>query len=163
MLIVVFGLPGSGKSYFASRLAARLGAAYLSSDALRRELAHKPGYSSAEKARVYEQLLAEASTYLRAERSVVLDATFHRAARRQAVTELATATGAELRWIEIVAPEPTLRERLAKARPDSDADYAVYEKLKQEFEPLAEPHLRLTSTDHNLADMLDKGLKHIET
>ena len=163
MLIVVYGLPGSGKSYFASRLAKYFGATYLSSDALRRELVSEPGYSREEKKRVYEDLLARASAALRGGNTVVLDATFHTAARRQKVMQLAGESGAALHWIEVFAAEPVLRVRLAMDRPDSDADYAVHEKIKQEFEPMNEQHLRLESTQSNLAEMLDKALGYLGT
>jgi len=35
MIIIVFGLPGSGKSYFASKLAERINARYINSDVIR--------------------------------------------------------------------------------------------------------------------------------
>lgn len=161
MLIVVCGLPGSGKSYFASHLAQRLGAAYLSSDALRGELIREPRYSRAEKERVYKALMAKASDNLRAGKTVVLDATFHAAARRQKVTQFAAESGHAPHWIEVFAAEPILRARLAKERSDSDADYAVHEKIKQEFDPLTEHHLRLESTQSNLAEMLEKALRYV--
>lgn len=161
MLVVVYGLPGSGKSYFASRLAERLEATCLSSDALRKELVDEPRYSAEEKERVYENLFAKASAALHGGGSVVLDATFHTAARRQRVIQLADESGAALHWIEVFAAEPVLRARLAMDRPDSDADYVVHEKIKREFEPVTEPHLRLESTQSNLAQMLDGALGYL--
>ena len=38
MVVIVFGLPGSGKSYFASRLAGIISADYINSDRVRREI-----------------------------------------------------------------------------------------------------------------------------
>lgn len=163
MLIGVCGLPGSGKSYFASRLAKQLEATYLSSDALRKELVSEPRYSYNEKERVYENLLAQASTHLRDGGTVVLDATFHTAARRHRVTQLGAESGATLRWIEVFATKPVLRTRLAADRPDSDADYAVYEKIRQESEPMTEEHIGLESTQSNLTEMLDQALGYLRT
>lgn len=161
MLIIVSGLPGSGKSYFASRLARHLGATYLSSDALRKDLINEPLYSLEEKERVYVNLMTKASEALRAGRSVVLDATFHTTARRQNVAQLGAESGVSPHWIEVFAAEPIIRARLAKKRPDSDADTAVYEKIMRESEPLSEDHLRLESTQSNLADMIEKALRYL--
>lgn len=161
MLVAVFGLPGSGKSYFASRLADRIGAAYLGSDALRRKLVQDPGYAPEEKERVYADLIARASSGLRAGRTVVLDATFHTAARRRKVARLATASGVPVRWIEVFAADPVVRRRLAGERQDSDADYAVHEKIRREFEPMQEPHLRIESTQANVAQMLERALAYV--
>jgi predicted kinase len=161
MLVVVYGLPGSGKRYFASRLAKRLGATCLSSDALRKKLIEEPRYSREEKARVYARLLVQADENLRTGQTVVLDATFHTASRRRQVTQLVAGRDVALRWIEVFAAEPILRARLARDRPDSDADYAVYEKLKRGFEPMTGEHLRLESTQTNLAEMLECALEYL--
>jgi predicted kinase len=45
MTVIVFGLPGSGKSYFATRLAELLNASYISSDQLRMQLYAKRTYT----------------------------------------------------------------------------------------------------------------------
>jgi predicted kinase len=161
MLVVVFGLPGSGKSYFASRLAKRLGAVYLGSDAMRRGVVGKPHYSPDEKQRVYDAVAARASEDLRDGRSVVLDATFHTAVRRRRIAELAAGADTQLRWIEVHAADPVIRERLARKRPDSDADYAVHEAIRREFEPMSGDHLRLESTQHNLDVMLEQALEYL--
>jgi predicted kinase len=78
MLIIVTGLPGTGKSTVAAALARELGADALSTDRIRREAARPPGFSKAEKGSVYERMFARAERRLRAGRSVVLDATFYR-------------------------------------------------------------------------------------
>ena len=38
MIVIVFGLPGSGKSYFASHLASMINADYINSDKVRRTM-----------------------------------------------------------------------------------------------------------------------------
>ena len=57
MVILVLGLPGSGKSYFAGRLAQKINAEYLNSDQIRKEMFQGRTYSDSEKAKVYEALL----------------------------------------------------------------------------------------------------------
>lgn len=161
MLIIVFGLPGSGKSYFARHLAQKTGAIYLSSDALRRKLFQHPSYSPEEKEMVYEELLNRANKGLIQKENVVIDATFHQSARRQKVEELAAKMKVKTHWIKVYADEETLKNRLSQPRPDSDADWMIYQKIKAAFEPLEAEHIELQSTDNNLEEMLDKALKYL--
>jgi hypothetical protein len=151
-LIVVGGLPGSGKSTVAGALAERIGADCLSSDVLRKELAGaEPGarlpaavgagiYSAAMSALTYRELLVQAERQLRSGRSVVLDATFGRAAARRAAAALARAVGGMFVAAECRCPARLARERLAaRARPGyagpSDAGWEVYRSLRRTFEP----------------------------
>ena len=151
-LILVGGLPASGKSTIAHALAERIGAEWLSSDVLRKELAGaEPGarlpaavgagiYSAALSALTYRELLAQAERQLRAGRSVVLDATFGRAADRRPAASLARAVGGVFVAAECRCPPRIARERLAaRARPGyagpSDAGWEVYRSMRRTFEP----------------------------
>lgn len=161
MLIAVFGLPGSGKSYFASHLAEHIDAVYLSSDKLRKEMLTDIRYSPEEKEKVYQKLLEKAEEYLRQKQAVVIDATFHQATRRKELTALAARVLLPLFWIEVFADEKLIQERVSGKRKNSDADFAVYRKIKAAFEPFKEKHLRLESTNHNLQEMLEKALEYL--
>ena len=55
MIVIVMGLPGSGKSYFASRLAAAIHATYISSDKVRKILIARRTYLEKEKELVLKQ------------------------------------------------------------------------------------------------------------
>ena len=57
MIVIVFGLPGSGKSYFASRFAKVINAGYINSDMIRKEIFEKREYSDQEKKAVYDKCL----------------------------------------------------------------------------------------------------------
>ena len=48
VMVVVSGLPGSGKSYFSRRVASRVPLLVLESDALRRVLFPEPSYTASE-------------------------------------------------------------------------------------------------------------------
>ena len=78
MVILVLGLPGSGKSYFAERLAQKIRAEYFNSDQIRKEMFADRTYSDLEKARVYEALLKKMQEAIDKEKDVVLDATFYK-------------------------------------------------------------------------------------
>src|SRR5690606_38715389 len=83
MIIIVLGLPGSGKSYFAERLAKMLHADYTNSDRVRKELFPKRTYSDQEKAVVYDAMRKKMEESIALERNVILDATFHKKSTRE--------------------------------------------------------------------------------
>ena len=157
-IIVVFGLPGSGKSYFASRLAKALGADYVSSDRLRREMFPKRIYSEKEKFEVYQAMLQKMEKAIGQAKPLVLDATFYKNAIRHLFMEKAKD---QLVFIEVKADQKIIIERLKKSRPFSEADHEVYKSIRQAWEPLKRPHLILQSTNDNIDAMLQKALHYL--
>src|SRR5664279_5603890 len=83
MVVIVFGLPGSGKSYFASGLARIVRADYINSDRVRKEILAQRTYSKQEKETVYNKMLATMKEDQEQNRNVVLDATFHKKETRE--------------------------------------------------------------------------------
>lgn len=112
VLIVVGGLPISGKSHFARTLAARLGAAHVASDAVRVALSDgRPNYSGAESGLTHGTVRTLASTLLAEGCLVISDATNMR--RRDRARSL-SAPGASRRllvWCEV--DEATANARFA--------------------------------------------------
>lgn len=162
MIVLVLGLPASGKSYFATRLAKKLGAKYLGSDRLRKQLLQEPRYTTEEKERIYAEMQRQTSLALSQKEDVVLDATFYKEELRSLFAALARNEGTELIYIEVRTTEAIARQRLNRPRKDSDADYEVYKKVKEEFEPLRQEHLVLQSTEDNIDEMLEKAMKYIK-
>jgi predicted kinase len=158
-LILICGLPGSGKSYFAQHLSEKLHASYLNSDLLRKELfPNHRTYSEKEKQNVYDALLSSTETNLIHHTSVVLDATFYKNNLRLPFYKLAKQLNCSCTTIHINADETLIKERTSKIRQDSEADYSVYLKLKDHFEPISAPHLTLQSTDSNIDSLLSTAL-----
>jgi len=140
------GLPASGKSCVAEALAtsSRGGWPVLSSDRIRKELAgvapteRLPDrcYDDAFSRRTYDELRRRAS-----ERKgvVILDANFRTREERRLTFSAAKEAGARLVILQIETSETVVLQRLAARADDpaavSDADRAVYEKLKSALEP----------------------------
>lgn len=160
MIIMVFGLPGSGKSFFAAHFANMIQADYVNSDRLRKQLFAKRSYSDSEKAAVYDEMLSRMRKACREEKNMVLDATFHKAKTRDQFLYDESHAG-NIYCIEVVAEESLIRERLKKIRPDSEADYTVYRLIRDQWEPMERPHLVLPSTNDNLDKMLQKALEYL--
>ncbi len=163
MVIIVFGLPGSGKSYFASRLAMHLEAEYVNSDELRMHMLQERNYSEAEKRLVYDAMLSRMTDALTARKPIVLDATFYKKSIRRRFEQRAAEHHQSIIYIEVTAPEDIIQDRLLSPRAYSEADYDVYLKLKKFAEPLTRDHLVLVSTNNNIVSMVHEALHYIET
>lgn len=163
MLILISGLPGSGKTTLARAYAARYGALHLNSDLLRRELGLMGQYRPEDKKKVYDTLLERTREALLEGREVVVDSTFYKEVIREPFRRLAAECAAQLHWVEVRAQEPAIRERLKTPRADSEADFAVFEKIKNEYEPLEEPHLILWSDKEPLEQMAASMRQYVNT
>jgi len=161
MIILVAGLPGSGKSYFASRLAAHLGAVYISSDKVRNSLGGLGKYDLQDKRSVYRGMANLTEVRLTNGEKVVLDATFYLKNIRSIFYMLADKHSSEIYFIYIKASEDLIKKRVSQERPDSEADFKVYSKIKEEFEAIDIPYLILESTDSNITEMIQQAKKYI--
>lgn len=159
MLVLVCGLPGTGKSTVAERVAELLSARLLRTDVVRKELFPEPTYAAEESAAVYDELFGRARETLAGGDHVVLDATFRRRELRERAAELADDTGVEFRLVRVDCAEPVVRERIRKRQTEeddeSDADFAIYTQLKAEFEPIrGDDHLVIDNSGA-LSETLD--------
>jgi uncharacterized protein len=148
-LVVVIGLSGTGKSIVAAALHARTGFVHINSDTTRKLLAGlaltaRPGaalYTAERSAATYDAMYAAASAELAAGRGTIVDATFQRRAHRDAARNVARRSGVPILFVECVTPEAEVRRRLterARAGTDaSDADWAVYEQQRGNYEPFS--------------------------
>jgi predicted kinase len=143
-LIILFsGLPGVGKTRLANELAPLINAVVLSTDKLRKELISNPEYTHEEKELIYNIMLLVAR-YLHNEGRIncILDATFNtEKSREDARKKLAGVSLEEIYIVECVCPEEVAISRLKARKGDySDADIAVYRKMKQLYEPVRDKH-----------------------
>lgn len=118
-------------------------------------------YSEEEKLAVYDEMLVIVKEFLAANDNVVLDATFYKdEIRSKFLYEL--KGDAEVLFIEIRASESIIKERLKGKRPDSEANFATYEKIKKQWEPMLDEHLILQSTNDNISSMMLLGMKYYQ-
>lgn len=161
MIIIVCGLPGSGKSFFANNLAAKLHAPHISSDQTRKEMSALGQYTFTDKMTVYQAMAKIADQNLADGKSVVVDATFHHHTMREIFTELGKHRQISVFFILIQASEVITKKRLSNVRPDSEADYPVYLQIKNQFEKLDMPYLKLQSENDNIDSMLNQAIEYL--
>ena len=162
-LVMVMGLPGSGKSYFAKGLAKEIDAVYLGSDELRKEMGLLGNYQLDNKLSVYGEMFNRAKEIHKSGESLVLDGTFYLQQVRDLFIFLAKSLSWNLSIIHIKADESLISKRLSKPREDSEADMEVYLKIKSEFEPIREAHLLIQSTDDSLQESVEKAVNYIRS
>lgn len=150
MLVILCGLPGSGKSTVGALIAARIGAVILRTDEIRRELFPTRTYSSEESIAVYEAMMARAKTHLQAGTNVILDATYIAAAHRSVPLALARDLDVDSQIVHVTSTPELTKERLAARSDDpSEADYGIYLRLRDQFEEITEAHIRV----ENMGDL----------
>jgi aminoglycoside phosphotransferase family enzyme/predicted kinase len=151
-LLLVGGLPGTGKSTLALGLSQQAGFQVIRSDVVRKELA---GIRSDEKTppylretiytpewteRTYSECLRRAERLLWEGKRVAVDATFHTDAQRRPFLETAFHWGVPAGMLVCQADPELLRQRLASRKHDvSDADWSVHLQLAEEWEEPATP------------------------
>jgi predicted kinase len=153
MMIIITGLPGTGKTTLAQALVGELKAVHLNTDMVREAMGRRGQYDPETKQAVYKELLRRVEQELREGRSVIIDGTFYLRRLREPFIRLARRLKADIRWIELRAEESTIRDRVGKPRSDSEADFKVYQQIRSVYEPLNRAHLVLWSDQLTVAEM----------
>lgn len=150
-LVLIGGLPGSGKSTIASALAHTRSAALLRTDEIRKDLLGIPAtdhrddeygagaYDTTVTDATYDEMLRRANHHLAIGTSVVLDASWSDAKLRRRAAAVAGSADAGFVELRCDAPAPLCRERLLTRRREgddiSDARPEIHDAMAQRFDP----------------------------
>lgn len=172
MIVVMAGLPGTGKSTIAGQLAATLPAAVLDKDRVREALfpAGLIEYSTRQDDFCMEIMLETAAYLLRntSVQHIIIDGrTFSREYQVVRVKEFAEQLGVSLEIIECVCSDDTARRRLgadaaAGKHLARNRDLDLYQAIKARFQPIPEPKL-VIHTDQDLSTCVAQCLAYLRS
>lgn len=163
MIIIVIGLPGTGKTTFSRGLAEFLGALHLNTDIIRDQLCLRGQYDQKTKNLIYGCMRDRAAEALKKGQTVVLDGTFYKQKIRNDFIAFAKKQTSTIKWIELKATEMAVKERVEQKRQYSEADYTVYLKVKAAFEPMEQDCLELwNDKDTPMSELLEKALAYLK-
>lgn len=154
-IFIFCGLPATGKTSIALVMSQKIDIPYLSTDFLRDAMGLKGKYDIRSKKTVYDRLMAECKTILESRNSAILEGTFHKKESRTPFTKLAEEMDSRILWIEIVAEENVIKERMKKKRKYSEADFEVYKMMKKSMDPYPAGRIIINSDKYSLEKTIE--------
>lgn len=148
ILVLLYGMPGSGKTFFARQLSEQLQVAHLQADRIRSELFQKPSYSKEENTVIASLMAYMTGEFLHNGVSVIYDVNSARMAHRRVLRNLANKYKAETIqvWLQI-DPDTAFNRAIKRDRRTADDHYA------QEMTPAI---FRQALTEMQNPDMTEK-------
>jgi len=167
LLIMLCGLPGSGKSHLARSLVEVLPFVVIESDQVRKLLFPECRYTGEESYWVHRTCHALMTKLLKKGVRVIYDATNLHERHRELVYRLADKEGAKLLIVKTVVPEGVAWARLGGRHDESqddhdvsDADWEVYERMARKAEPIGRNYV-VVDTSQDLKPAVTKLLRLI--
>jgi predicted kinase len=169
MLVIMAGLPGTGKSTLARELARRTEGFVLDKDPIRTVLfGGEVEYSTEQDDFVVNIMLQTAAWVLARdrERVVFLDGrVFSRNSQLHRVKDFAEKLGIDWRVIECVCSVQTARLRLEQDAENGNhvagnRTFELYHEVQQQFEPIPQPK-KVINTDRRLEECAEEALREL--
>ncbi|MCL0058525.1 ATP-binding protein [Dehalococcoidia bacterium] len=166
-LIVLSGLPGTGKSYISRKLAERLPCVILSSDTMRRTLFPSPVFNAGENQRLFAAMHILIEDLLRKNVAILLDATNLVERHRERLYCIIDRLRLKIIILRVEAPPEVVQERLQarmamdNTSPDSsDADFGVYLRMKTNKQRIRRQHFAV-DTSKDIAPVIEKIVREL--
>lgn len=170
LLILLYGFPGSGKTFFSRQLADQVLSAHVQADRIRAELFENPTYAKEENLIVTSLMEYMTGEFLNAGVSVIYDMNAMRASQRRSLRNMAVKAGAEtvVVWLQIDAESAYARvakrdRRKADDRYAHDLSRAAFDQLAsgmQNPEPIE--HYLVISGKHVFNTQKSAILRHLQ-
>ncbi|MCL4458512.1 MAG: AAA family ATPase [Chloroflexi bacterium] len=160
-LILISGLPGTGKSHLSREIARQMPCLIIETDFVRKLLFRHPGYTGPESRFVYQVSQVLMADLLAEGVNIIFDATNLLERKREALYHLAEQMKVNLVIVRTVAPPEVVRRRLQQRTAGlseadlSDADWPVYERFQEREERIVRSHL-VIDTSQDLVPAVQK-------
>ena len=153
MIVVISGLPGTGKTTVARELGSELLAPVLTTDEIRKAEKEHPQYTRRKKQRIYNHMFRIAEDLLSDKDNIILDGTFFKKEFRELARQLGSDHDSCVFILETICDEDVVKQRIDKRYKDncdaSEADFKVYKIIQSQFEPIEKTHFRIHTEDEN--------------
>jgi len=168
-LFLLYGFPGSGKTYFARQFCEQVQAAHVQADRIRSELFEEPRYDKQENIVVLQIVNYMVEEFLSAGVSVVYDMNAMRLAQRRLLREMARKHKAEvvLLWQQI-DPESAFARANRRDRRKADdhyamePDFSVFQRIGQGMQnPTTSEDYIVTSGKHVFNTQFNAVMRHM--
>ncbi len=167
-VIFVIGMPGVGKTYFATKFSETFGAPFVEADKLRSiATLGQPNFSQDEQSIVDQLVLQQARELFKAKQTFIIEGTTEARIDRQNMSKLAKANGYEPMFVWVQTDSDTARLRATKSgRVNKDKALILpesrYEYLVKRFTaPTAIENAAVISGKHTYASQARAVLKRL--
>ncbi len=170
MIVIIAGLPGTGKSTLARAVGQRLPGAVVEKDSIRASL-FQPAYVEYSQSQddFCGEIMLQTAAYLLSrhhELHVLLDGrTFSRRYQRDRVIEFSSQVGTTWATLECVCSEASALRRIAEAVAANSHLAAnrtpeLYREIREAWEPIDQPKL-VIDTDETLESCVDRAVHYL--
>jgi predicted kinase len=164
VLVVISGLPGTGKSYFSKRLAERMPFLVLESDTLRKLLFITPNYNSQESSQLFQTIHLLLRELLKKGIPIILDATNLSERFREHLYGIVDRLDVKLILVRVEAPPGVvyqrLQSRMADSKNESDADWSVYRRMLPSVDRIRRNHY-VVDTSQDINPVVEKIVREV--
>ncbi len=171
LILMVIGVPGAGKSFFARQFATTFSTPLVSYDYIRSRLFDTPDYSNREESMVYSLAGEQITELLKTEKTIIIDGGLNNKGDRASLAKLAAGAGygCLVIWVQTDTAASKLRATRRSTKRPGDAlnaslTTAQFNALSQELTPPGpQEQFVVISGKHTFATQAKAVLKKLVT